>query len=363
MGLVTGMVNRNHKVFVWCPKGPLCQHFADAGAVVVNREIDFDIDPSYIYSLYKFLRRKKVDVLHAHELKAVTNAVLAGFFARTPVRITHTHTPISEWKIPALKKRLTLWGYAPLINIFATREIALTESRKVVKMAEGIREFRLVVIPNGVDVGKFDFDPLVKENHRKEVLEKYNIPKDAFVFGFMSRISQEKGHFVLVEAFKDLLDRVNSKDVEEKKIHLLIAGGGVLESRLREKISELDLDARVRVTGVFDQKELPKFYASFDAFVFPSLAEGFGYVLVEAMAAGLSVICSDIPVLQEVGGSTVMYFETGNSSRLAEKMYDLYVRYDQFKVLRTEAKTRVKELFSIEKFLEAYENLYKLLLS
>lgn len=362
LDLVSGMVSQGNSVFVWCPRGSMAACYQDAGAQVTDVTIKLDIDPIYIYGLTKFLKRTKIDVLHAHELKAVTNALLAGFLAKTPVRISHTHTPISEWRIGDVKKKLTVLGYSCLVNLFATREVALTESRKNAKLLEGIRELKLVVIPNGVDILDFDLSQSDKYAIRQEILTEYEIPQDAFVFGNISRMTLEKGHSILVEAFSLFVSRLNSRGQIGASPYLLLAGGGVLEEEIKSQIAMLDLNSLVKVTGVFELGLLEKFYASFDAFVFPSLAEGFGFVLVEAMASGLSVVCSDLPVLQEVGGATVMYFETGNASDLAEKLYDLYTRYDQFERLRVTAKERVRELYSLEKFVGNYVDLYKTLL-
>lgn len=362
LDLVTCMVARDHVVYVWCPKGEMSDLYERAGARVTNAEITFDIDPNYIYSLFKFLREEKVDVVHGHELKAVTNTILAGFFAKTPVRIGHTHTPISEWQINPIKKKLTLLGYAPLINLFATNEIALTESRKRVKMDEGIKEGKLNIIPNGIDTNLFNFSPKFKEESRADILARYSIPRDAFVFGYVSRMTEEKGHSILVEAFSQFLVRSQGKGVDVSKVYLLLIGGGKLEGELRAQIATLGLNDRVLVTGVFSPEDKFPFYASLDAFAFPSLAEGFGIALIEAMASRLSVICSDLPVLQEVGGSTVMYFEGDNATDLAEKLYDLYTRFDQFDVLRSSARDRVEELYSMNAFATKYEDLYRDLL-
>ena len=108
LDLVEGLYNRGHEVYVWCPEGEMTEEFKKVGATVVTIKIGLDIDPSYIFALTKFLKEKRIDVLHAHELKVVGNALLAGVFAGTKVRIAHTHTPISEWRVSSLKKFINI---------------------------------------------------------------------------------------------------------------------------------------------------------------------------------------------------------------------------------------------------------------
>ena len=363
LDLVHGMIGRGHEVFVWCPKGTVSDWFKEAGAEVTHAQVGFELDPVYIYKLTKFLSTHKIDVVHAHELKAAANALVAGTLAGTPVRISHVHTPISEWRIPnrikGLFTRLTIVGYSSEVNFLSTREIALTESRKRVKMAEGIKESTLEIIPNGVDVGAFATSELEKANLKREVLTKHNIPTDAFIMGNISRMTEEKGHEVLIQAFAEFL---KLKSVEADKVHLLLAGGGKLESTYRQLTEELGLQGKVTITGIFPFEDIKKYYACLDIFIFPSLAEGFGIVLIEAMASGLPAICSDLEVLQEVGGSTVRYFETGNFKDLAEKMHNLYLKRDNLAGLGDSAQSRVEDLYSMEKFIQSYQDLYLRLL-
>jgi glycosyltransferase involved in cell wall biosynthesis len=332
--------------------------FKEAGAVVDIKNIAFDIDPIYIYRLSNFLRENHIDVIHAHELKAVTNGLLAGFFSETRVRISHTHTPISEWTIEKYKKAydfLKVFGYAQLVRFFGSAEIALTQSRKDVKEREGIPANKLFIIPNAIEPSQFDIPDSKKQAYRNEILTKYSLPTDAYVFGYVSRITMEKGHDLLVDAFANLL---KMQFVDKDKVYLLLAGGGSEESKLRNKIKELGIEDRVVITGVFATEDLIKYYSTLDIFVFPSKTEGFGIVLIEAMACGLPCICTDLPVLQEVGGSLCMYFELGNMLSLSQRMLDLYSRRNNLSNLKLGGIERVKELYSMDKFIISYEKLY-----
>lgn len=359
LDLVRSMIEKGHKVYVRCLDGPIVDWYKKAGAVVSTSQIKFEIDPFYIWGLIKLLRNEKIDVLHSHELKASGNSLIAGFLAGTKIRISHIHTPISEWRIPGFIKylytKITIFCYAMEVRLLASAEIALTESRKQVKVTEGIPESKLVVIPNTLAISKFDVTSDQERSFREEIFQRFSIPDGSYVFGNVSRMTEEKGHSVLLKAFKKLLEY----SIEGKEnIYLLLAGGGALEEDLKKQAVELGISDKVRFSGVFAAEDLVKFYKTFDSFIFPSLAEGFGIVLIEAMYNALPIISSDLEVLQEVGGSTIILFETGNSDDLAQKMLNIYQKKDRIEELRQSAKQRVLELFCMQKFAETYENLY-----
>lgn len=356
LDLVVGMTSHGHKVFVWCNEGPIVDWYRDAGAKVFTKQIGFDVDIVYIQFLIKFLKDSNVDVVHAHELKAVTNSLIAGHFARTKVKISHTHTPISEWKIGKFKKSVNVLGYSRLVNWLADSEIALTDSRKRVKVKEGIKQEKLFVIPNGIDVEQFTVGETRKNSYKNDILSKYGVPSEKFIFGNVSRTTLEKDHETLIRAFDDLLQY---KEVNSENVHLLIAGGGELEENLKKLVDELGLIGNVTITGQFPDEEKIKLYSAFDAFVFPSLAEGFGIVLIEAMAMGLPAICSNLEVLEEVGGSAVFsYFEAGDYENLSQKMHELYMKRDRLENVSENAVERVRDKYSLEKFVNSYEDLY-----
>lgn len=355
LDLVRGLSARGHKVHVWCPAGTMSDLYKGAGAVLVVTKINLDVDFPYIAALKKYVKDQKIDLIHAHELKAVGNALIAKMVLDVPV-VTHIHTPLSEWQIDSFRKGIYTYAYSLATRYLTSVEIALTESRKIVKMREGFGApaEKFEIIPNCVDFERFALTAHKRAEFQNEIRQKYNIPNEAYVFGNISRISAEKGHFILLEAFKQLLVS-RTFDVP---VYLFIAGGGSLQQDFETKVEEFGLKGRVVVTGIFEEDDKPKFLASFDSFVFPTLAEGFGIVLLEAMSASLPTICSNLEVLQEVGGSTVFFFETNDSGSLADKMWNVYSRRASLDSMGESALNRVKELYSFDNFINLYEDLY-----
>ena len=359
LDLVNTTVSVGNKVYVWCSEGAMGELYKNSGATVEYHRIKLDLDPIYIYSLYKFLVDNKIDVVHSHELKAGINTLIAAGLAGVKNRVTHTHTPISEWRISNFKKKFNSWFYSLVVNLLSSREVALTESRKRVKMDEGISEEKLVVIPNCVNYEQFSPELDSIQNNRKEIFQRYSIDSGAFVFGCVGRLTIEKGQDTLVKAFAEFMKKVEG----ENNIQLLLAGGGVRKEDIDKLCSTLTIKDKVIITGVFEADGREKYYSAIDIFVLSSRAEGFGIVLLEAMSSGLPCICSDLEVLQEVGGSTCLYFDTDNFMDLADKMFFFYEKRSELGRLGESARNRVKELFSIENFSERYLNLYSELLN
>jgi glycosyltransferase involved in cell wall biosynthesis len=355
LDLVKGMVDLGYKTFVWCPDGEIVDWFKAAGAEVITTEIKWDLDPKYISRLSKFLRENKVSVLHAHELKAASNSLIAGFLAGTEVRVTHIHTPMTEWQVPNLfKKIITVIqtaAYSLQVNLFGTKEIALTESRKKVKQKEGIISGKLAVIPNGLDTEYFGTYFSDKPALGKEIRARYNIPDNAFVFGNLGRHTEEKGQATLIEAFGGFVNTTT----DNQEYILLFAGGGKLEKEHKKLARKFKVADKVIFTGIFDDADKLGMYAAMDAFVHPTLAEGFGIVLMEAMYLEIPIIATNLPVLHEVGGDTVAFFEKGNVVHLVERMRAL--AHGEV-VTFGSSKERVERLYTKEKFVQNYQNLY-----
>ena len=207
--LIRGMVKRGHTVYVWCKQGIMADLYKKAGAVVFEKKIRFDLDLVYIYELSKFLVQKNIQILHSHELRATGTGLLAAFVAQTPVKITHIHTPLSEWPVTKFKKKVYTFFYSRMVNMLAAKEIALTESKKRIKLREGIKDKNLVVIGNGVDLHRFKPIPMDKAN--RYIHSNFSIPEDTYLFGSMSRLTQEKGLFSLVRGYKLFIDKNDDK--------------------------------------------------------------------------------------------------------------------------------------------------------
>lgn len=137
-----------------------------------------------------------------------------------------------------------------------------------------------VVIRNGIDFKRFQN---IKES-QFEIRKNLGIPVNAYVIGHVGRFSSTKNHDFLVDIFAEVY-RKNSN------AFLLLIGAGELMEPVKDKIEKLQLSERVLILS--HRSDIPQLMKAMDVFVFPSLFEGLGIVLIEAQVAGLRCIVSD----------------------------------------------------------------------
>lgn len=151
----------------------------------------------------------------------------------------------------------------------------------------GVSTDKTHVIPNAVDVSRFDVIPesgairkKLQRGERKLVL-------------YVGRLVREKGLQTLLDAFEILLK-------ENIRARLVIVGEGPVKEELMEKVLSNGMHDHVHFTGFVDEASLVSLYKSSDVFVLPSLYEPFGIVALEAMASGVPVVVSDVGGLSEI---------------------------------------------------------------
>jgi glycosyltransferase involved in cell wall biosynthesis len=180
-----------------------------------------------------------------------------------------------------------------------------------------------VVIHNGVDADRF---PPIDPERRATVRQRAGVD-DRFVFLSVGGIEPRKGSIYLVQAMAILGERLDPSPV------LVVVGGHSFQdyTRYRDEVLAtlpglgLRLDSDVILAGSISDAELHEWYRSADALVFPSVKEGWGLAVLEAMAADLPVVSSDIPVLREylTHDRTAVMTRVGSPESLAAGMQRL----------------------------------------
>ena len=134
----------------------------------------------------------------------------------------------------------------------------------------------------------------------------------------------------------------------KRDFNLVLFGGGKLSNKERKIISDLKIDHKNIIHIGGDDKKLYQLYKSSIIFIFPSIYEGFGLPLVEAMANGCPVICSKNKVFEEIAGDAVEYFDPTNLESFKEKVEDVIYSNSRIKELKLLGKSK-SENYSWEK--------------
>lgn len=184
--------------------------------------------------------------------------------------------------------------------------------------------------------------PPDSEGKTNEVLSKYGLEKPFFLYA--GRLEKKKNTPALIEAFS--IARENYPEIKEKLV--LIGNASFGYDEVKFMIEEYDLEREILMPGWVDEIDMPYIFSSASAFIFPTKYEGFGIPLLQAMACGLPIAVSDIPVLHEVAADAALYFDPNNSSAIAFAMKSLALDPALRAELRAKGLERVRK-FDFEK--------------
>ena len=228
------------------------------------------------------LKERRYDVVHFNLFQG-----LSLYYAQIakkesiPVRIAHSHgSGLRNSRTKRIKLFLHgigrwMWTSAATDHWACSRQAGEFLFRK--------DQYRLEIIPNGIDVQRFQFS----EEARKKVRTELGID-EGVLLGTVGRLSSEKNQSFLLDVFSVFL-RINPSSL------LVLVGEGEEKSALMQKCEELGIADKVVFYGLTNAVE--ELLSAMDLFVFPSLVEGLGIACVEAQASGLPVLCSTaVPV-------------------------------------------------------------------
>jgi glycosyltransferase involved in cell wall biosynthesis len=175
----------------------------------------------------------------------------------------------------------------------------------------------------------------------------------AFCFGTVGRLSEVKNHWVLIAAFREL-----SREMPEAL--LVIAGSGENEAELRRQVAAAGLNERVVFLGY--RSDIPRILNCLDVFLLPSLREGFGLAMLEAMASRLPVIASRVGGIPEIFGEEDfgIMIDPNNPVELRDAMKTLAnLPQTQREAMGDRARRRALEHFGAERMIAGYEQVYQ----
>ncbi|WP_232916991.1 glycosyltransferase [Pseudomonas corrugata] len=282
----------------------------------IERKISIGKDIRAFFLLSKHLRAGKYDCVFSLMPKSGLIGMLAGFVARTPVRL-HIFTG-QVWITKSGIFRVLLLTLDRLLALCATHLLADSHSQKrFLEVARIAPLGKIKVLGHGsicgVDSNRFAANPLV----RRKIREMLGIKKTDIVFLFLGRASREKGVIDLAFAFSKLSAQFDN-------VYLLLIGpddDGV-DDELRSIL--LDREERYHRMGFTDVPE--DWMSAADIFCLPSYREGFGTAVVEAASVGLPAIVSKIYGLTDAveEGITGVFHSSGDRDGLFSCMKKLY---------------------------------------
>ena len=292
-----------------------------------------------IRKLIRIFKREKYDLVQYSTPNAAFNASIASKVAK--VKIRNYHLMGLRYEGDHGIKRTILKTMEKISCRLSTHIECVSNSNMEIALKDKIfsREKATVVwngSTGGVDLERFDISKKIQ--WRREIREKYKIKSEKIVFGFVGRITRDKGINELFGAFQNLL-------LEAPNSVLMLVGDFEGEEDLKQEKLHWAKESK-NVIFVSSVQDIEKYYAALDILILPSYREGFGNVVIEAEAMGVPVIVSAIP-----GPIDAMQDEvTGLQSKLKDQN-DLYEKMERLleenvrKSYSTEARKFVEESF------------------
>lgn len=291
--------------------------------------------PASIIELKRYLKNSEVDVIHSnhsHDLWVLTPALkMAGSNAKL---FLTKHMASGVKKKDLAHKYL----YKRLNAIFAISNYI----KHSVKETCPIDENRIIFLPVGIDIDKFDRTKYDTVSIKKEL----RIPDDKLIIGIVGRMTPGKGHEEFLEAAKIINDKL-----PEKIYFVVIGNASYGEEKYEEEIKNYSEKLGINnLTFTGYTHEPQKLMTMLDILAFPSHNESFGRVLLEAMALQIPAAASGNAGVVDImiDGETGILFEPKNSTSLADALIKLIEYKDLRNKFALNGRKRAKEVFSFE---------------
>ncbi|MDY7033014.1 MAG: glycosyltransferase family 4 protein [Thermodesulfobacteriota bacterium] len=314
------------------------------------RRINPVADLKALFHIYKILIKERPLIVHTHTSKAGILGRLAALLVGIPIVV---HTPHGH-VFYGYQGRIQTIFFILIEKLMASitdKIIALTENEKKEHLHFNVaQQDKFTVVPSGVQLRNFF------ENGQGHLLkEELGIPEEDSIVGTVGRLIEIKGQTFMLDAARLVLNTMPNTT-------FLFVGNGHLLDSLNEQAFALGIKDKVKFTGW--RSDISQYISAMDIFVFPSLNEGMGRVLVEAMAAEKPIVASNIggiPNLVKDGINGIL-FPSRDSDAMAEAIIKLLQDRYLAEKMGQEGRKRVYPAFDANTMVRKINGLYEELL-
>jgi glycosyltransferase involved in cell wall biosynthesis len=348
MEVTQKLQERGHRVWLASlPGSRLADEASVRGLSLLPLDARGYFHPAIIWRLARFLREEKVDIVHCQLSRDIATIVPAVKLSRRRIPIILSKRVGSYINKKDLFHRLTYAHVAMAMSISSV-------IHKNVLDTTPLPPERVMTLHDAIDVEHFSparVDPL-------SVRKALGISPSSVVIGFVGRFSPGKGHEEFIEAARTLA-------ATHPNVHFLIVGEASRgEEAYADRIRKSAKGLEGRLTFAGYRRDIPAVMAAFDIFAFPSHAESFGVVLIEAMAMERPVVSTNCDGVLDivVDGETGLYVHPRNAEELATALARLIEDPLLRQRMGKAGRKRVEELFDQRKQITMIEEVYRTLL-
>ncbi len=320
-----------------CPEpGPFVEIMRGRGVPTTLVHLAPLVNPLALLRLAWLLRRERVTILHTHGARSNAYGAVAGRLARVPVIISTVHNSLLDYEIGELRR----WFY------LLARRYTIHLADRVICVSAALRQYvldlfqtapeRTVTVYNGIDLSQFN-----PARSGAIARTKFKVD-DGPLLVAVGRLAAQKGHRYLLEALPHLIQ-------EWPQLGCVIVGGGELYGELTELAARLGVAQRCHFAGVWS--DVAEVLAAADVVVFPSVSEGFPFVLLEALALAKPVVASNVHAVYELieDRKTGVLVQARNPEALAQGIREVLRNPAWAAQMGRQGQQVVRERFTVER--------------
>jgi glycosyltransferase involved in cell wall biosynthesis len=347
LSLVEGLDKTIFDVSVACTaNGPLVDDLRSRGVMAYPVDMSRGVIHPPLLQLSRLLQRNQIEIMHAHGGVAGFWGRLSAVLARTPVRVYTLHgIHYLHYSSPA--KREVFIALERFLARKTDRIICVAESDR----QSGLR--RKLFSPDQCVVVRNGINPTLAERSGevRQQREALGIPADAPIVGTVGRLHRQKGHWILIQATREIVRKIPN-------VHVLLVGDGPLRKRLEKLSQSLGLGESIHFLGA--RRDAFDIMAILDVFVLPSLWEGLPYSLLEALALGKPVVATATDGIPEVvvHGESGLLVSPGDPQGLAIAVLQLLNNNAYAETLGRKGRERVVRTFGLDRMVRETSELY-----
>lgn len=311
------------------------------GVEVVEIPRKHRIDPGLIYRLVKLIKSRRIDVIMTTLFYADIMGPIIGKAGKVKAVFSWETISSPEWLIPRrlISYRAAIRWCDKVISVSRATADFLIEKR-------GVHPDKIKIIPYGVNLEKY------KDGSSNGVRKKLGLSEKDKIIGMVGRLRPQKGHVYLIDAAAEVVKKY-------PKVKFLLVGDGDLRSDLEKKVKQNRLIENFIFLGSRD--DVPDLLKIMDIFTLPSLFEGLPNVILEAMASKKPIVATPVDGTKEavINGETGILVPPKDPMSLSKALCDLLENPEKASNFGEKSRKRVEELFSLEKQVSSFENLYE----
>ncbi len=333
--LAEGLKRRGHHYTILCqPKTPLARRSREIGLKTIELKMRGEWDLWAALRIARLLQRRRYNLLHLHTSHAHTLSLLAGIGGWKGKRIVSRRVAFHLRKGPINKLKYRYPTY-----------ICVSQAIRDILISEGVDPEKINVVYSGTDLSRF------KDGQPAEIRKDLGLT-GAKIIGNIGHMADHKGQRDLIEAAPQIF-RVFPDAA------ILLIGEGELRRHLERLAEELEVKSRIIFMGF--RSDIPSLLRSMDIFVYPSLLEGLGTSLLDAMAAEVPVVATTTGGIPEVvsNGVNGILVPPRNPQALAKAVVTILQNNELAKKLGQAGRETVEKRFTVDRMVEGTLEVYR----